>query len=189
VTITSCELAAALTVLSAARRFGLGRGTLGLFVGTGLTLIVVGVGRLDYHPLPPSAVVALAPGQTSASYGGMDLAPWLVAGAILVVTSLLIVVLLGRRQVARNRSDCRLQRQARRRRSDRPAPRSEWDPRSTCRPTSAASVDFGSEGVFLRWQPHRRVGAGRTPFLARRPAGPGFNARELDLPGMDGEPW
>ncbi|HET6475695.1 MAG TPA: hypothetical protein VFH93_06420 [Thermoleophilia bacterium] len=104
-TITSCELAAALAVLSAARRFGLGRGTLGLFVGTGLTLTVVGLRNLDYRPLPPSGVVALAPGQTSASYGGMDPAPWLVAGAILVVTSLPIVVLLGRRQVARNRSD------------------------------------------------------------------------------------
>ena len=101
---------AALAVFSAARRFSLGRGTLGLFVGAGLTLIVIGLGSLDYRPLPSSGVVTLAPGQTSVSYGGMDPTPWLVAGAILVVTSLLIVVLLGR--VRRNRLDWRLHRHA-----------------------------------------------------------------------------
>ena len=100
---------AALAVLSAARRFGPGRGALGLFVGAGLTLIVIGLGNLDYRPLPSSGVVTLAPGQTSVSYGGMDPTPWLVAGAILVATSLLIVVFLGRRQVG---SEQRLHRQA-----------------------------------------------------------------------------
>ena len=101
---------AAVAVFSAAKRFSLGRGTLGLFAGAGLALIVIGLGSVDYRPLPASGVVTLAPGQTSVSYGGMDPTPWLVAGAILVVTSLLLVVLLGR--VRRTRLDWRLHRHA-----------------------------------------------------------------------------
>ena len=96
---------AVFAVVSAARRFPLGRGALGLAVGAGLTLFVIGLGNLDYRPLPPSGVVTLAPGQTSASYGGMDPTPWLIAGSILVAVSLLIVMLLGRRQVGPNHTD------------------------------------------------------------------------------------
>jgi hypothetical protein len=89
---------AVLAVFTAAGRFSFGRGTLGLCVGAGLALIAVGLANPDYRPLPPSGTVSLAPGQTSVTYGGLNPTPWLVAGSILVVASLLIVVLLGRHQ-------------------------------------------------------------------------------------------
>ncbi len=90
---------AVLAVVFAARRFSLGRGALGLSVGAGLAFIAVGLANLDYRPLPSSGTASLAPGQTSVTYGGSDPRPWFVAGSILVVASLAIVWLLGRRRL------------------------------------------------------------------------------------------
>ena len=92
---------AVLAVVFAARRFSFGRGALGLSVSAGLALIAVGLTNLGYRSLPASGVVSLAPGQTSVTYtyGGSDPRPWFVAGSILVVASLAIVWLLGRRRL------------------------------------------------------------------------------------------
>jgi hypothetical protein len=74
-------------------RFALGRGLLGLLMGAGLALLGVGLGNLDYRPLPPSGVVTLAPGQTGAEYGGSDPTLWLLAGSLSLAVALLALLL------------------------------------------------------------------------------------------------
>lgn len=103
---------AGLAVISAARRFPAGRDVLGLCFGVGLTLTVIGLGNLDYRPLPSSGVVTLAPGETSVTYGGMDPRPWLIAGTVLALVTLATVLLLARRRDGAERSGERLHRHA-----------------------------------------------------------------------------
>lgn len=89
---------AALAVISAARRFPASRDILGLCFGVGPTLIVIGLGSLDYRPLPSSGVVTLAPGESSVTYGGMNPVPWLISGTALSLATLAAVLLLARRE-------------------------------------------------------------------------------------------
>jgi hypothetical protein len=60
----------------------------GFFIGPGVICLLVAILSLDYAPCPADPI-SLAPGQ-SFSCGGLDPAPWLIAGLVLVVVGLAV---------------------------------------------------------------------------------------------------
>ncbi|MGH3023512.1 MAG: hypothetical protein ACRDNI_07650 [Gaiellaceae bacterium] len=67
-----------------ARATGLGPPMLGVVSGTGLVCLGIALANRSYDPCPPQGQLTIPPGETSATCGGLDPLPWLVAGVLLL---------------------------------------------------------------------------------------------------------
>lgn len=91
--------AAALLTVGLVRSGATGREMLGVVEGVGGVGVAVGVIHLDFNPCPSNGTqgtFVLAPGQTSASCGGFDGLPWLIAGLVVMAGALVAFWLLTR---------------------------------------------------------------------------------------------
>jgi hypothetical protein len=83
-------------LIFAARRYGVGAGTMGLIAGVGLACVGIGLINLGNRPCPSTPFV-FGPGQLgSQECGGALGAPWLVAGIVCVMAAVALFVLVGR---------------------------------------------------------------------------------------------
>jgi hypothetical protein len=70
----------------------------GIVSGIGVTLLLIAFANRDYEPCQANGVLRLAPGQQSASCGGLDPHPWLYLGIAVTAAGAVTYLAVSRKR-------------------------------------------------------------------------------------------